>query len=334
MPIEGFDYKAFALGLAKEAMEILMQPSSNAAPSSLTDQDKKIIIETVRKFCLMSGEALSNDQQLKLTAEQASLITQFIGEWTFHKSIDLIKGKIPPPNREAVLQVIAANIFNTAKLAIIKKMPQDNLITLIEEKVKQVYKDELQKLVKKGQLSPKQYELAVNASNLNDMVQKTEDESNLVNASANVNTDAQNNSPNDKKVLKLAALAIVLKKLPEQKANEILNNLSKIDVQHVINYMRMSNIEDKIDHQVIIKTLEEIKHIIPNEDILNIPKILKNYHKCIQNTSPDVLSTISIKEREAVKDFILDLTFPALDTFSPLVIQSLTKTIEEKINDY
>lgn len=332
MPIEGFDYKAFALDLAKQAMEVLMQPGSNAAPNSLTDQDKKIIIETVRKFCLMSGEALSNDQQLKLTADQASLITQFIGEWTFHKSIDLIKGKIPPPNREAVLQVIAANIFNTAKLAIIKKMPQENLISLIEEKVKQVYKDELQKLVKKGQLSPKQYELAINTSNLNDMVQKTEDESNLKNASSN--NEAQTNSPNDKKVLKLAALAIILKKLPEKKVNEILNNLNKSDVQHVINYMRMSNIEDKIDHQVIIKTLEEIKQLIPSEDILNIPKILKNYHKCIKNASAEILSTISIKEREAVKDFILDLTFPAVDTFSPFVIQSLTKTIEEKINDY
>lgn len=334
MPIEGFDYKAFALDLAKQAMGVLMQPGSNAAPSSLTEQDKKIIIETVRKFCLMSGEALSNDQQLKLTADQASLITQFIGEWTFHKSIDLIKGKIPPPNREAVLQVIAANIFNTAKLAIIKKMPQDNLITLIEEKVKQVYKDELQKLVKKGQLSPKQYELAVNASNLNDMVQKTEDESKLANANTSANPANPNTPPNDKKVLKLAALAIVLKKLPEQKANIILNNLSKTDVQHVINYMRMSNIEDKIDHQVIIKTLEEIKRLIPSEDILNVPKMLKTYRKCIQNTSPEILSTIAIKEREAVKDFILDLTFPAADTFPPYVIQSLTKTIEEKINDY
>ena len=38
-------------------------------------------------------------------------------------------GKIPQQNRDAVLQVIAANIFNTAKLAIIKKMPQDTLIS-------------------------------------------------------------------------------------------------------------------------------------------------------------------------------------------------------------
>ena len=121
MPIEGFDYKGFASNLAKQAQEFLMQPDSGAAPSSLTEADKKYIFETVRKFCYMSGEALYNDAQLKFTADQASIVTQFIGEWTFHKSIDLITGKIPPPNRDAVLQILAANIFNTAKLAIIKK---------------------------------------------------------------------------------------------------------------------------------------------------------------------------------------------------------------------
>ena len=150
MPIEGFDYKAFAQDLSKQALEILNQKDGNAAPSTLTDAEKKNIFETVRKFCFMCGEALSNDPQLKFNAEQASLVTQFIGEWTFHKSIDLINGKIPPANRDAVLQVIAANIFNTAKLAIIKNMPQDTLINLIEEKVKQVYSDELQKLVKRS----------------------------------------------------------------------------------------------------------------------------------------------------------------------------------------
>ena len=111
MPIEGFDYKAFAVDLSKQAMEILNQQGGNAAPDSLTDADKKTIVETVRKFCFMCGEALSNDPQLKFTAEQASLVTQFIGEWTFHKSIDLINGKIPQQNRDAVLQVIAANIL-------------------------------------------------------------------------------------------------------------------------------------------------------------------------------------------------------------------------------
>ena len=176
MPIEGFDYKGFAEDLAKQAAEIL-SGQNNAAPATLTDAEKKVIVDTVNKFCFMSGQALANDTQLKFNAEQASLVTQFIGEWTFHKSIDLINGKIPPQNREAILQIIAANIFNTAKLAIIKNMQQDMLINLVEEKVKHVYSDELGKLLKRGVLSQKQYEKAVNSSNLNDMVQKTEDES-------------------------------------------------------------------------------------------------------------------------------------------------------------
>ena len=329
MPIEGFDYKAFAIDLSKQAMEVLMQPASNAAPNSLTDADKKNIVETVKKFCFMAGEALSNDAQLKFNAEQASLVTQFIGEWTFHKSIDLINGKIPEANREPVLQIIAANIFNTAKLAIIKNMPQDALINLVEDKVKQVYADELQKLVKKGVLPEEQYNAAVNASNLNDMVQKTEEDAKAVQTQQQ--TATSNNT--DKKTLKLAALAVVLKKLPEQKANQILNSLDKSDVQHVMNYMRMKNLEDRIDRQVMLKSLEEIKLMLPMSDSVNVPKLLKRHYKNLKMTPIQKLNKISIDEREAVKDFILDSKFDAVGIFSPYIIQSLVNSIETIIND-
>lgn len=330
MPIEGFDYKAFAMDLAQQAMGVLKQPG-NAAPDTLSEQDKKNIIETVRKFCFMAGEALSNDAQLKFTAEQASLVTQFIGEWTFHKSIDLINGKIPPPNRDPILQVIAANIFNTAKLAIIKNMPQDALITLVEDKVKSVYTDELQKLVKKGVLSPKQFEIASSVSNLNDLVQKTEDQAKLEQVQSK---DKNTATPTDKKVLKLAALAIILKKLPEAKSKEILNSLDKADVQHVVNYMKMSDIESKIDHKVIIKSLEEIKKILPEPDVVNVGKLLKKHYKTIKSAPPDLLSELALNERESVRDFILDTNFKAEEVFSPLVIQSLVRSIEDKLNDY
>ncbi len=331
MPIEGFDYKAFAVDLAKQALEVLQQPDSNAAPSNLSPQDKKNIIETVRKFCLMSGEALSNDPQIKFNAEQASLVTQFIGEWTFHKSIDLINGKIPPQNREPILQVLAANIFQTAKLALIKKMPQDTLITLIENKVKQVYAEELQKLVKKGVLNQQQFQVAVNTSNLNQMVQKAEEANNSNAPQPQENTGILSN---EKKVLKLAALAIVLKKLPSDKIDDILKSLDSKDVQHVINYMKMPDIEDKIDRQVILKSIEEIKQVLPKSDRIDIPKLLKKYSKLIQSTPIDVLSEIALNERENVKDFILKSGTNAQENFSPFVIQSLVNIVEEKINDY
>ncbi len=330
MPIEGFDYKAFANDLASQAIEILRQPGSNAVPDLITDSDKKNITDTVRKFCFMAGEALSNDPQLKFTAEQAILVTQFIGEWTFHKSIDLIKGKVPVQYRNNILQVIASNIFSTTKLAIIKNMPQDALISLVEEKVKAVYSSELQKIVTKGEMSQKQFEQAVNMSNLNDLVQKTEDQEKLKQAQL---SESESKTPADKKVLKLAALAIVLKRLSQDKVDEILNGLDKTDVQHVINYMKMSDLENKIDHKVLIKSLEEIKKVIPEPQKVNTDMVLKRHRKLIKSTPVDLLSKIALKEREYVQDFILDLKFPAEEVFSPMVLQSLAKCIEDKLND-
>ena len=145
MPIQGFDYKTFAIELAKQAEDKLNQ-GGVAIPASLTDGDKKNIVDTVKEFCQLCGVALSNDDLLNFNAEQASLVTQFIGDWTFRKSIDLINDLIPIKKRKAILQTIAANIFNTAKIAIIKKMPQDALINLIEDNVKKVYNEEIQKL--------------------------------------------------------------------------------------------------------------------------------------------------------------------------------------------
>ena len=329
MPIQGFDYKAFAIDLSKQAEEILNQSGGNASPDSLSEADKKNIVDTVRKFCHMCGEALSNDPQLKFNAEQASLVTQFIGEWTFHKSIDLINGKIPQQNRDSILQIIAANIFNTAKLAIIKKMPQDALINLIEDKVKQVYSDELQKLVKKGALSQTHFEQAVNQSNLNDMVQKTEAELNTAGSSGGGLA-----SPKDKKVLKLAALAIVLRKLPQETVHLILNSLGNQDAAHVVNYMKMSNLEEKIDRSVILRTLEEIKKIIPTTGVVSVPRLLQRFRRNLKTVPPQLLSRIAMNEREAVKDFILDEKFPAEEVFSSSVIQALVTSVEDKINDY
>ena len=95
----------------------------------------------------------------------------------------------------------------------------------------------------------------------------------------------------------------------------------------------MSNLEDKIDHGIIIKSLQEIRKILPLDDVVNVPKLLKNHRKLLSLTSIDKLDNIACKERETVRDFILDKDFPAEDFYSPLVIQSLVKSIEDKIND-
>ena len=332
MPIDGFDYTAFANDLSSQAMQILQQQSA-AAPSNLSNEEKNWIIDTIKRFCLMAGEALSNDPQIHLNAEQASLITQFIGEWTFHKSIDLINSKIPFENREPILQIIAANIFNTAKLAIIKNLPQEQLISLVETKVKQVYNIELEKLVQKGILTPEQGNEAANRSNLNDMVQKTQEAEQQVIEEEKIAQSAAKNIQIDDKSIKFAALAILCKRLGEEKTQEILSAFEENDVKHIENYMKISDLESKIDTSSVYNALNEIKKLIPMSDTINVNQILHRYHKIIKEAPIDVLSNISIDERENVRDFILDINFPAAEVFSPYVIKSIAKTVEDKIND-
>ena len=80
--------------------------------------------------------------------------------------------------------------------------------------------------------------------------------------------------------------------------------------------------------------IEEIKKLIPTSDIVNVPLLLKKYRKMLATVPPDVLSKIAMKERESVKDFILDAKYPAGEVFSPHIIQALVTSVEEKVNDY
>ena len=161
MPIPDFDYKAFATDLAQQAAGVV--------PPEISKPDKDYIVSLVLNFCNMCGEALSNDTDFQYTAENAYLITQFIGEWTFHKSIDLIHGKIPRQHRDKILQQIAFTVFEIAKQCVKQNMPQPETIKLVEVHVGRAYQKALVDLQKKGALTAEQASTAAKMSNIDDM---------------------------------------------------------------------------------------------------------------------------------------------------------------------
>ena len=96
MPIEGFNPEEFSKNLTSQVVGVI--------PQDLSEEDKKFVVNIVYKFLIMAAGALNKDDNSPLNAQQASTITQFIGEWAFHKSVDLSRAKIPQPLREPVLQ--------------------------------------------------------------------------------------------------------------------------------------------------------------------------------------------------------------------------------------
>ena len=103
MAIEGFDFQEFSKNLAQQATSVV--------PADLSENDKTYVINLVYSYCNLAGDALSKDENINLNVEQASIVCQFIGEWSFHKSIDVIRAGVPVDFRDEVMQKVAFTVF-------------------------------------------------------------------------------------------------------------------------------------------------------------------------------------------------------------------------------
>ena len=300
MPIEGFDYKAFAKSLSEQV--------GPALPPDIADADKQYIINIVFNFCYMAGEALANDTTLNFNAEQASIVTQFIGEWAFHKSIDIIRSNIDPQFRDGILQKIAFTIFEIAKTAIIKNMTQGDMIAVVEHHVKKAYTEALDELKSKGILNEEQVNEALSHSNIDEMAkaqaQAQMQEQNPADTPASNDSNAYIQQSNDSKILKLATFAIVLKHLPPDKRQGLLNKFSPQDAAILADYASMDDLENKLDKGLVAKCLNEIKKNLPEPRKINKGRIYDRIYKIVKNSNISKISNMMIRERIFVKEFV------------------------------
>lgn len=303
MPIEGFDYKEFAKSLSEQV--------GPALPPDIPDADKQYIVNIVFNFCYMAGEAIANDTSLNFNAQQASIVSQFIGEWAFHKSIDIIRSGIDPQFRDAILQKIAFTIFEIAKTAIIKNLPQADMIAVVEHHVKKAYAEALDELKKRGVLNEEQVKEALSHSNIDEMAKaqaQQQIEEQQTAQSQPVQEQSQSSAyiqqTNDTKILKLATFAIVLRQLPPEKRQGVLSRFSPEDAAILSDYASMDDLESKLDKGLVVKCLKEIKKTLPPPRKLSTSKMYDRLYKIVKNSDISKISNMIMKERQVVKSFV------------------------------
>ena len=316
MAIEGFDYKQFSQMLADQAKELV--------PAEFDDFQKKYIVQTLLNFSMLAGEAISNDPQMGFNADQAVLLTQIIAEWSFHKSVDLIRSGIDSQYWDGVLQKVAFTIFEIGKQTIQNNIPQDQMLALIEHHVKQAFDGAIDELSQKGIIDENLKEAAQNQSNIDAMVQEAEEarqeeKARQAQEMAAQQAQEQGQLPpdqmaqaqipqqtgNQNKILKLASVALILKTLSQDKVHTILNKFSPDDAQLVSQYMQMNDLETRLDPNVSIQFLKEIKTQLPEPKQLSPSKITERIEKAIKGCeNPHKLQEMLKKERPMVKKFI------------------------------
>lgn len=309
--IAGFNPQDFAKNLAGQAGQVI--------PADISAADKKFIIDIVYKFCVLSGDALIKDTALNLDAAQASLITQFIGEWSFHKSIDLLRAKVNPALREGILQRVAFTVFEIAKQAVVKKMPQEQIIPLVEHHVNTCFKQAIEDLKSKGQLDEKVSDNVLHQSNIDSMA-KTEVEKETVGANMS-----------DAKILKLASLALLIKNFPNEKIKNIISKFNKPEAQVLLQYLKMPDLENKVDSDITARCITEIRKTLPEPKNITYDRCYRKLCKIVKNSDKNSISNIIKEERPIIKDFALS-PYTKDETIIPARVAAIIcKHLEEKL---
>lgn len=301
MATPNFDYENFAQNLASQAQELV--------PQDFTDEQKQYVINTLGNFSLLSGKAIAEDPNLNFNEEQAVTITQIIAEWAFHKSVDVIRSGIPQQYWDGILQKIAYTIFEIAKQTFSQGLPHDKILELIEHHVKKSYNEALEELKNKGIIDEGLMEYAASQSNMDKMAQEMQESAQQQSAQGAEISQPQNiPEPKlqkvDSKVLKLATVAMLFKKMNQDKVQSILNKFEQEDAQAVIKYMKIPDLPEKVGAQNVLRCLQEIKTALPQSMDLNPNKVVLKLKKFASKHTNEELDTILIRERIGVKRLV------------------------------
>jgi len=348
MAIQGFNYEEFAKNLATQAQEIV--------PAEFNDIQKQYVVNTLYNFSKVAGESLSNDKELNFNADQAVMITQIIAEWSFHKSVDLIKSGIPQQFWDPIMQKIAWTIYEVAKQTFKQGLPQDQILSLIEHHVKKAYEEAIHELNEKNLIDKALMEKAEKQSNIDSMMQEMQENQevqappsppaaqNIPSPSAQPPAPVNAGTPavpvdmskpiepyKPPKLLKLVAVALLLKRVTDDRVQTILNHFEQDDAGTVLRYMYVDNLEEKVDPSVTMRVLEDIGRNLPSATEVNTNILVERIKAAAEMMDRNKLESLVQLERPNVRRLVFNAMEGEFYKMPPRVAAVVASHLEHSV---
>jgi len=296
MPIENFDAQKFAQGLAQQAVQLV--------PQEFEQPQKEYVVNKVYQFCMLAGNALNQDVSISLNSDQACSICQFIGEWTFHKSIDMIGAGLSSELWDTILQQVAFAIFEAAKYTQVNKFEHNQAAATVENEAKASYERTLQELAKAGKINSADIPKILSFSNMENMAEENARRNQQNPQNPQPQNQPQKANIDNEKSMKYASIALFIKTLPEAKVKRIFGILGNEEIQEITAYLDMPDLEDKIDPSVASKYLKEFREIfckkeqsLPEDFCSKILNLKMNYNEI------DIRNAVKF-ERPVIKNYV------------------------------
>jgi len=226
-------------------------------------------------------------------------------------------------------------------------MPQDKILELIESQVLKAYQEALDELQQRGIIDEELKENAAKQNNLNQLVEQVEAEqaaqreaeaqaaAQQQEVQQNVSTQqpmqSQQYAGDDRKLFKLASLALLLRTMSQDKISSILNKFNPQDAQLVIQYMQMPDLNQKVDANTAIQCLKEIKTSLPSKHATTPNQLIYRIKNSLQNVPRENLELFLKQERINVKRFVTTALQDELYELPPKVANVIAQHIESSV---
>lgn len=283
MPITELNPQEFAKTLAQQA--------GGYVPEGISEDHKKYITKKVYEFCFITGDHLLKQYKDQYTDEDAVVVVQFIGEWTFHKAIDLIRSGLKSEFWDTILQQVAFAALKSAIHAGSQKMDQVKTAELIENQVNAAFKQCIDHLVKANVIKEDKATEILSQSNVDKMAQES----------------AQSEAASfedDEKTLKYIAIALMFRKMPKEKVLNILKSLDKDERQKIVSCMQIKELEKKVEPAVINEYIKDFQKKFTKSKKPRSNEMLKSFQALQAKYGDEDIVNLTLYERPRIQDFL------------------------------
>ncbi len=285
MPINELNSQEFAKNLAKQAMEYV--------PQELNEEQKNYITKKVYEFGAITGDHLLKQYKEQFSDQQAAIIIQFIGEWTFHKAIDLIKAELESQYWDQILQQVAFAALKATLHANIEKFDDAKTAAFIEHNVKTVYEESINQLVQASAISEDKKKDILSQSNVDKMAEESR-------------RNATDSAEEKEKTMKYITIAMVLKKMPGKKVEKILENMDEVQRQKIQSCLQIKDLEQKLDASLINSYVRDLRKNIISIAKPKTDELIKFFKNLQSKYGEEEIINLTLYERSKIQKFLSD----------------------------
>ena len=133
------------------------------------------------------------------------------------------------------------------------------------------------------------------------------------------------------KVLKLATVALLFRKMKQEKVQSILNKFNPEDAQTVIKYMGMPDLESRVSVNTALRCLNEIRTNLPKPQEFSPSKIVAKIQNVTQGIERQQLETILKHERMKVRRLVFNALEGEYYEVPPKVANIIATHIQDSV---